>query len=216
LQPLSDSQQETLEEAVATYEKAVTDDVRLYLEGRGLTEETVRTARLGVVADPHPGHAAFRYMVAIPYLDKDGLPLSIRFRCIEDHNHRDNYHGKYMSMTDEPSRMFNVRAVHEAKDEIHVAEGEFDALILTQLGLPAVAIPGASGFQGHHRRMLAGFSRVWVWGDPDEAGAEFTQRICRMLKSGKGVRLKDGDVTDTFVFDGPEKIYELVGKEWQG
>lgn len=52
-------------------------------------------------------------------------------------------------------------------------------MVLTLVGLPAVAIPGASGWQPHHRRMLAGFPRVRVQGDPDDAGADFTTRICR-------------------------------------
>ena len=95
--------------------------------------------------------------------------------------------------------MFNVRALHQARDEIHVCEGEFDAMILTSLGLHAVAVPGANAWQPHYRRMLAGFSRVWVWGDPDDAGAEFTNRICRALRSAKGVRLRHGDVTDTYL-----------------
>lgn len=213
LQPLSNSQREMLEEAVESYELAATD-ASLYLEGRGLADETVGMFRLGVVRDPFPGHEKFRGMVAIPYLDRDGKPLSIRFRCIEDHDHRESYHGKYMSIAEEPSRVFNIGGIHQAGSEIHVTEGEFDAMILNQIGLPAVAIPGAHGFQGHHRRMLAGFNRTWVWGDPDEAGSEFTNKIVRMLRSAKGVRLKGGDVSDVYLFDGPERLYELIGKEW--
>lgn len=210
LRPLSASQLETLEEAVDQYEQAITPEAALYLLDRGVDEGTVATFRLGVVADPLPGHAGYRGMLAIPYLNKNGQPLTIRFRCMEDHNHRDNYHGKYMSILDDPPRVFGIGSIFRAKDEIHVTEGEFDAVILNQLGLPAVAIPGAQGFQGHHRRMLAGFSRVWVWGDPDEAGADFTNRVCRMVRNAKGVRLRGGDVTDTYLSGGADAIHELV------
>lgn len=213
LQPLSASQREMLEEAVASYEESIDVHAAAYLLGRGIEEETAATFRLGVVSDPYPGHERFRGWLAIPYLDRHGKPLSIRFRCMEQHNHRDYYHGKYMSITDEPSRVFNIGAIHRAGTEIHVTEGEFDAVILNQLGLPAVAIPGASGFQGHHRRMLAGFSRTWVWGDPDEAGADFTNRVCRMLRSAKGVRLRLGDVTDTYLMGGDEAIHNLIDRE---
>lgn len=214
LRPLSDSQREMMEEAVARYQGGVSDTVRVHLLGRGLTEESVRTARLGVVSDPLPGHEKYRNMLSIPYLDRQGRALSLRFRCLENHNHRDFHHGKYMSMVDEPARMYNVRAIHEADEEISVTEGELDCIVLNQIGLPAVAIPGANAWQSHHRIMLAGFSRVWVWGDPDEAGAEFNRTLTKALHTARSVQLRGGDVNDTYQFEGPEAIYALVGKEW--
>lgn len=215
LRPLSGSQRETLREAVESYEVALTAAAASHLVKRGVTKETARTFRLGSVLDPAPGHSRFTGFLALPYLDKDGEPVSLRFRCIAEHDHRSFGHGKYMSMTDEPARVFNIRAIHEAargsSGEIHVTEGEFDAIVLNQLGLPAVAIPGASGFQGHHRRMLAGFNRAWIWGDPDDAGAEFTAKVCRMMRSAKGVRLEVGDVSETFSAGGAEAIFDLIG-----
>ena len=213
MQPLSPSQRETMELAVATYQGDVTTEAVRYLLGRGITEETADTFRLGSVGNPVPGHERFRGMLAIPYLNRDGEPLSLRFRCIEDHNHRDYYHGKYMSITDEPSRTFNVGAIHKATSEVHVCEGEFDAIILNQIGLPAIAIPGVQAWSGHHRRMLAGFSRTWLWADPDEAGADFTNKVTRSLRSAKSVRLKHGDVSDTFKKLGAQAIYNLIERE---
>jgi DNA primase len=151
-------------------------------------------------------------MIAIPYLDRHGKPLSIRFRCIEEHEHRDLFHGKYNTVKDEPARCFNIRAIFEAGDELHVTEGEFDAVILNKIGLPAVALPGANNFKPRHRRMLAGFSRIWVWGDPDDAGAEFTNKICRSLRQAKGLRLRDGDVTDTYLKGGEEALLAVLGE----
>lgn len=213
LQPLSDSQREALEEATATYEEALAqDDAAVeYLLGRGIEPEAALTSRLGVVATKEFGHWFGR--LAIPYLDREGKPLTIRFRCLKDHNCREAGCPKYLPITGDPSRMFNIGAVHRADDTIHVTEGELDAIILNQLDLPAVAIPGASGFQGHHRRMLAGFSRVWIWGDPDTAGAEFTNRVTRMLRSAKAVRLRGGDVSETYLTEGARAIYALVGQD---
>lgn len=214
LQPLSISQREALEEAVSSYEAALTADVAGLLLARGIDRATGRTFRLGVVGtDPFPGHDRFQGWLAIPYLDADRKPLSLRFRCPQAHDHREFGHGKYMSMTDEPSRVFNVRAIHEADDEIHVAEGEFDAMVLNRVGLPAIAIPGANAWKGHHRRMLAGFNRVHVWGDPDDAGAEFVQRVTRALRQARGVRLRNGDVSDTFMASGtpdPDALLSLI------
>lgn len=213
LQPLSTSQQEALQEATSAYQAAVTPAAARYLLARGINHQAAATFRLGVVADPLPGHERFRGFLAIPYLDRTGQPLSMRFRCIEAHEHRDHGHGKYMSIAEEPARVYNIGAIHQADDVIHIAEGEFDAQVLTLAGLPAVAIPGANGWRNHHRRMLAGFSRAWVWGDPDDAGATFTTKVCRSLRTAKGVRLRVGDVTDTYLAGGAQALHALINKE---
>lgn len=214
LQPLSTSQQETVEEAVGKYHLAATAQAVEWLERRKISTQTADTFRLGVVTDPSPGHERFRGMLSIPYLDKDGIALTVRFRCIEDHDHREHFHGKYMSIPEDRPRMFNIGAVHRAENEIHVTEGEFDAMILSQLGLHAVGIPGSQGFAGHHRRMLAGFSRIWVWGDPDDAGADFTNGITRRLRSAKGVKLPGTDVNDTYLQGGATAILSLFDPEY--
>jgi DNA primase len=204
---------ETLEEAVCKYEADMTVQAARYLLDRGLTQETVRTRRLGVVADPIPGHEAFRGMLAIPYMLR-GEALRVRFRCIEDHDHREFSHGKYMQPSGETLMVYNVDAIHDANHVLHVTEGEFDAMILQQAGLPAVGFPGASTFRGHHGRMLAGFNRLWIWGDPDAAGAEFVTKVTnRLPRSARGVKLRAGDVTDTYLAGGVKSLYGLIDGE---
>lgn len=183
------------------------------LHARGIDRDTASRFRVGLVGDDaFPGHERHRGKLAIPYLDRKGQPLSMRFRCIAQHDCRDHGHGKYMGLVDEPTRMFNVRAVHEADDEIHVTEGEFDAMVLNRIGLPAVAVPGVQNWKSHHRRMLAGFSRVWVWGDPDDAGADFNRRLAQSLRQAKAVRLRAGDVTDTFKAGGASALLSLIDR----
>src|SRR5690606_12049619 len=152
LQPLSTSQREALEDAVSSYESSMTPEAARYLVARGIGREEAKRFRLGVVADPHPGHGRHAGKLAIPYLDRAGRPLKVRFRCLQDHDHRTYFHGKYEDLKGEPPRTYNNRAIHEAGDEIHIAEGEFDALILNKIGLPAIAIPGAQAWLGRHRR----------------------------------------------------------------
>ncbi|MCZ4086231.1 MULTISPECIES: toprim domain-containing protein [Streptomyces] len=164
---------------------------------------------------PFPGHEKYRGMLSIPYLDRNDAPLTIRFRCLQDHDHRTFGHGKYNTIKDDPPRMYGVGSVHKADSVIEVTEGELDRIILEKLGLHAVAIPGASIWQGRHRRMLAGFNRVRIWGDPDDAGAEFTARICRALRSAKGMRLRAGDVTETYVQEGAEALLGLIKEDEQ-
>lgn len=204
MQPLSASQMEAMEEATASYEATLTREAAVYLHARGITEAVARTHRLGVVLDPFPGHGRFVGFLSIPYLDQKGKPLTIRFRCLAEHDHRQYGHGKYMSIPGDPARVYSIGSIHTADDEIHVAEGEVDAITLNTCGLPAIAIPGAQGWRSHHRRMLAGFSRVWVWGDPDDAGAQFTQKVTASLRQAKGVRLKGMDVNKTYTNAGKD------------
>ncbi|MEU7030025.1 topoisomerase [Streptomyces sp. NPDC046275] len=200
-----------MEEATSAYQAALTPDAARYLLDRGIGREEAVTHRLGVVGErPFPGHERFRGMLAIPYLDRLGKPLTIRFRCLEDHDHRAAFHGKYNTVKDDPPRMYGVADVHQAGDTIDVTEGELDRIVLKKIGLHAVGLPGASLWQPRHRRMLAGFNRVRVWGDPDDAGSEFTARICRALRSAKGMRLRDADVSDTYKQGGAQPLLELI------
>lgn len=213
LRPLSELQVATLDEALTTYEAALgeDDEAVAFLVGRGLTRSAVSTARLGVVPeDCLPEHRRFIGWLAIPYLGLDERPVQMRFRCLRKHEHVG--HGKYMTMDGDPARVYNVKALVEADTDIHVTEGEIDAMVLSMLGYPAVAIPGASGFQSHHRRMLAGFSRVFVWGDPDEAGAQFATRITRAMGQALSIRLDIGDINETFVTQGEAAIHAALAK----
>jgi 5S rRNA maturation endonuclease (ribonuclease M5) len=51
---------------------------------------------------------------------------------------------------------------------------------------------------------------VHVWGDPDQAGAELVNRICRALPAARGVRLTDGDVTETYLAGGADALLALI------
>jgi DNA primase len=200
-----------MEEATTRYQEALTGREGAYLEGRGIDRHLAGTFRLGVVRDPFPEHKRFEGFLAIPYLDHASKALTLRFRCIEEHDHRAFGHGKYMSSSGDPARVFNIRAIHQADDVIHVTEGELDAITLNKVGLPAIAIPGATGWRSHHRLMLAGFSRVYVWGDPDDAGVAFTQKVTSSLRRAKGVRLADGkDVNETYLAGGANALLALI------
>lgn len=205
LQPLSPSQRAALEEALAHYEKGITPAIATMLQARGIDRTIGLQFRLGVVRDPFPGHNLMRGWIVIPYLDKDRKPLTMRFRNPEQHGTP-----KYLGLVDEPTRVFNIGAIHRAKDEIHITEGEFDAMVLQRVGLDAVAIAGANGWKSHNRRMMAGFNKVYVWGDPDDAGAEFARKVTQSLRQASAVRLRDGDVTDTYKAGGAKAILQLI------
>lgn len=188
------------------YAADMTAEAARFLLQRGVTEESARTFRLGVAADPIPGHEAGQNKLVIPYLSREGYPLTVRFRTIPPAEK------KYLSLGGDTNRMFNISALFHATDTIHLTEGEMDAIILHQLGLPAVALVGANGFAPRHARMLAGFSRIWVWGDGDAAGAELVNTVTRRLPySAKGVQVAPGtDVNDIYLSHGAGALLELT------
>lgn len=209
-EPVGEEAMQILDEALTQYQRALNRDATAigYLRSRGFDREDVTNFRLGIVSDPLPGHHRFEGMLVIPYLWRDDRPLTMRFRCIQDHQHVG--HGKYNSITGDPGRIFNVRALHDAESVIHLCEGELDAIILNKVGLQAVGMPGATTWRPRHRRALAGFSRIHVWGDPDDAGSAFVMKVTNALKQAHAVPIKGGDVNEVFLKEGAAGLLRLV------
>lgn len=202
LRPVSEVERVKLDEALSAMEAHV-GEASTFLSGRGLKEAAVQRFRLGVVPDQLVGFEHYAGMLAIPYLLIDCKPIQIRFRRMSGDG------PKYMTMTGDRSRMFNVGSVVNASSEIHVTEGEFDCMILTQCGLNAVAIPGVHNFKDHHVALLAGFQTVYLWGDPDEPGREFNAKVRNAVPRSRIVPLSGGDINDTYLAGGCDEIYRL-------
>lgn len=214
LQPLTDGQREELQAAMEQYSADLdhyTGQASDLLDQRMIDGYARNMFRLGVVGDPLPGHEAYKGWLAIPYLGPDNQCFGMRFRCPENHEHRG--HGKYMSLPGHRSRVFNVRDIESAAHEIHVTEGELDAVILgATLGVPVIGFPGASNWRTHHAIMLAGFNRIWVWGDPDPAGRKFSNEILSELRVARSVPLTGGDVNEVYTIFGVEELQEAFQK----
>ena len=209
IEPISETQLEFLEESVSGWFAAMTDEVfDYYQEERGLDYQTVARFRLGVVDTPPPGRDYLQGWLSIPYLGYDGAPWKVRFRRPP----WSDSDAKYLDLPGWGPRMFNVRALHEAvveSDSISVCEGEYDAMILEQLGLHAVAIPGVKAWKSYHRRMLAGFSRVMVWADPDGPGQDLADVITGAMRQAKQVHLT-ADVNETYLQGGPDALWDAL------
>ena len=152
-------------------------------------------------------------MLAIPSIGTRGV-YALRFRCLEPHDCKELGHGKYRGLSGAETRIFNVRAVHEAGDSIAIAEGELDAVVLNQCGIPAVAVTGARNWKAHYPRVFAGFSTVYVCEDGDTAGREFSRKVSGDVLTGVIINLGTGqDVTDIFLSEGESGIRERFGAQ---
>jgi hypothetical protein len=195
-----------MQAACAFFESAMTDDVMAYLTGpdRGLTEETIKRFRIGYAPG---GHALYEHLVGkgfdreyikqtglvvrrdgwqdffqqqivIPYLTH-GTAIDLRGKEVG---------GKYRSLPRATNRLFNAEAAHNV-DEVIVAEGEMDAMVLEQLGFNAVGAPGAQTFEEGWEKLFETARRVWLLYDPDTAGQKGVERVKKRLPKAVSLNL---------------------------
>lgn len=184
-----------------------------YLEGRGITEDTAVTARLGVVDEPIHGDTDAAYnRLSIPFLTRSGS-VDIRFRCLRNHDCGEVGCSKYLGRPGSSLRIYGVEDLVSAGDTIGVTEGELDRLILHQLGYPAVGLPGAESWKRHWHRLFEDFARIVVFGDGDPAGHRFIRKMMdEFPQSVEGVQLpEDEDVNSMFLLEGSEYFDHILG-----
>jgi len=201
---LSRSQKVLLEKATNHYE----DNLPLaeeYLLKRGIPLEVAETIRLGVVVDPLPGQEQFINRLAIPYITPSGI-VDIRFRSMGPEE------PKYLGYPGTQTRLFNVTALHTAKDFIAVCEGEIDAITLHYLcGIPAVGVPGVNSWKQHYTRLLQDFNTVFVFADGDQPGIDFAKSLAKELSSVIIINMPEGeDVNSMYLLHGSDYFKKKV------
>lgn len=213
---LSNTRKSYLLEAMLRYEQSLPDSpaAEYLVSQRGLDLQEIDHFHLGYVADPLRGHELYRGMLAIPYLrftdDKNGLVVSIRFRCMEPHEHQG--HGKYNTEPGDRGRLFNTVALLQPVDSIAVTEGELDAITATAAGVEAVGVPGATQWQPHFREPFLGYETVWVLADGDEPGMRFARTVAESLPNARIIPMPEGDdVNSLVVREGPQALMERIG-----
>ena len=184
------------------FQKALRPEDIEWLERRGLTKTSITHAKLGYVRE-----GRYRDSIAIPYLNPDGTVRTIRFRYLRPSRQKyDNFKGANI-------HLYNV--ANTAKSKVWVCEGEFDSLILSQMGYPAVGVPGVSGFKPDWKYLFCNCEQVSLVFDSDEAGERGANRLASILgevMTGdlRVIRLAEGmDVTDSYLRD-PQGLKELV------
>lgn len=183
---LSSERKRFLEKYTLQYMEHVGEQAE-YLAARGIDPELAKSAGLGVVTNPPPQHEMFEGSISIPYLTDFG-PVNMRFRCMKDHQCKEFGHGKYSMMKGWHGNLYSVQQIAEAEDWIAVTEGEFDALILQKVGIPAIGIPGSTMWKEHWPNVFEDFSLVYLFTDGDMAGDKMWERWSHEI--GNCVRVK--------------------------
>lgn len=218
MQKPSATQLKFLMEATSQYHSNLAgSQAEKYLASRGLEGDGLRKFRLGVVDNPLPGHDMYRGWLAIPYLKfSPGLGWSVvtmRFRCLEDHVHRDFGHGKYMAHPGSQIHVYNTISVQQNNNEICICEGELDAISAELNGLASVGIPGRENWKTPFHRMFKGYSRVYILADGDQAGKDFAFDVMKTLPNGRIINMPpDEDVNSTIQKFGANAVLKKMGK----
>lgn len=214
----SSSAKQFLEEATNLYHRSLPGSpAEHYLQTRGLgfpsLQQKMAGFKLGYVKDPLPGHEMFTGFLAIPYLrwtaDKRQSVVSVRFRCIKDHEHKG--HGKYMTVAGDRPRLFNTLALLSNSVDVAITEGEIDTITAEMCGVPAVGVPGVKAWQPHFREPFLGYRNVFILADGDDAGMGFAETVAATLPNAKIIPSPAGMDVNSFVSEnGPRALVERM------
>lgn len=209
---LSKEQKRLLESTASQYAEHLPEAAE-WLEGRGIDLEHARYEGLGVVRKAPAVHEQYEGRLCIPYITDFG-PVAMSFRCMQEHDCKAEGHGKYLKPKNQETTLYGVRSFDDAVDWIGVCEGELDSLILRQIGIPAVAIPGSTNWQDHWPNVFEDLSRLYVFADADDAGQKMYERLRDKLSMPViKVRLPKGeDVNSTFLKYGAQAIVDRIKK----
>lgn len=214
-------QQKFWEQASLLYQSQMTKECLTYLSGRGLSEETIQSFRLGFVETPLAGHETYSGRLCIPYIKKNAT-VALKFRCIESHDCGDiSGHTKYLC--EGSLWLYNTNDLDVSEDYVSLAEGEIDAMILHQAGIPAVGIPGVQSWKGnpHWSGLLKPYEQIYMFADNDKSkkenyGHQLAGRVKADLPRARIVTLPDDeDVNSTYTHYGARELFERAGLPWE-
>lgn len=209
--------EEVTKEHVERCHQALPDNIRRYLNGRGITDDIINQFKLGW------GEFYGANWITIPIPKKDAPDEYSLLKLRRDPETKD---AKLPKM-----KVWPMGATHELFDwqmfkgatHLHLCEGEFDCLVLLSKGIPAITSTGGCGtFKTEWVKEFSSLESVCVCYDNDTEGEKGATRVLDALKSidtlklyqtrlpldmGEGLK----DVTDYFTKYGgdPQSFIDL-------
>lgn len=187
-----------------------------YLSSRGLNGNVSRKFLLGWV--PYDdANASIRGRLSIPYLTPTG-PVSLKYRCINDHDCKDHGHSKYIYDAGESLRLYNASTLLHT-DRVVLCEGEIDAITVESVGGCAVGYPGTAAWKAnrHWRYVFDSCSELIIPADGDQPGRDSAESLRSILGDAvnadvRVVYLPDGeDCNSLVVSEGGMEFLDRIG-----
>lgn len=166
--------------------------VAYYKDERGLTLDTIKQFKLGWADGnviPHLKSLGFSndeirgagFMTGSAnefYVGVYTIPYYIGPTCVGVRQKEPG--GKYKQPSGFFQRIFNVDAARGA-EEVVLTEGEFDAIVLSQMGYKALGVPGATQWNESWNNYVRDAKRVWAVFDNDDAGRKGAEKIRELV-----------------------------------
>jgi replicative DNA helicase len=189
-----------LEKLVSSYQKQLREEAAVYLQKRGIAEETVTeyqigfdTDKIGFLVNQDPLGDYFSNRIIIPLKDTSGKPVDLIGRAID---HREP---KYKSLFGIDDLLFNQQILEETEDVV-LCNGVFDVLTLSQEKIPAVCLPTKLNlFKDYHAQLLKD-KRLFICLGNDDSGHRESTRIAGVLSE---------HVQEVYIVNLPENIRDI-------
>jgi len=117
----------------------------------------------------HPG------TVTIPYFDQNNC-VQIRGRILGATKN------KYKTPPSQRPYLYNIDTMIDT-NEVILCEGEFDAMLLCELGYNAIGVPGVRTFKENWVKFFSEMKRVYICFDTDEPGVDAAAKLASLLGS---------------------------------
>lgn len=202
--------------------EAIPDRIRAYMHGRGLTDVLIAHYKLGW------GQFYGKQWITIPIKNQDGDFAFFKLRLDPDDSSTDKYRFYPAGST---ATLFGWDML-KGTTEVVICEGEFDSMLLSSIGIPAItSTAGAGTFKKEWIPHLKNLKKIHVCFDKDETGEREAKKLIGLLdtdlpkaaihKITLPDRMTDGkDITDYMTkYDGnlDELIYtcskQVAGKK---
>jgi hypothetical protein len=205
-------------EIIYTCHNNLPDRIKEYLNARGITDEIIEKQKLGW------GEFYRQNWITIPIFNASGKCTFLKLRKDPDSQANGP---KYMVFpAGGQAEIYGRENLTETNSELVICEGEFDCLILSKFGIPAItSTAGAATFKKKWLNELEGFTKIYVALDKDEAGEKGANNLIELLNKGlPGTnihkitlpdRMTDGkDITDYFTrYNGtPDEFMRQISK----
>lgn len=179
------------------------DDTALYRHLKSCGHSVPTMLATGLVVERNDRIKDFlQAAVTIPY-HVQGQVVLIRGK---------DMNGKYVTPPGQVARLFNVDSAYDTDETVFLCEGEFDALVLGQLGFAAVGCPGANTWQSSWTASFDHVRQVRIMFDPDDAGRDGALKIKEKL--GSKARVLDLPVPDGVEAKEVDPSFLVVHQNW--
>ncbi len=185
--------------------KIIPDNIRTYLNNRGITDELIETHRIGF------GNFYKKQWIIIPVPDETGKIITLKLRKNPyDHEQKPKY--LHYPSTGNKTTLYGIENLKNETDLIVICEGELDQIIASAQGIPAISSTGGcSTFKDEWITKLEPISKIYICLDNDKAGTDASKELANKILEQHPEKqvyittlpqMKDGkDITDYFVFN---------------